>query len=99
MGRKIMRKQFILGLCAGVLSFSFNLHANEFDRVLACYNDENAPGTVIRIEQNNELIYSGAIGLANLDSKRKLDKNDVFQIGSVTKTFTAAAILTLAEQK
>ena len=99
MGRKIMRKQFIFGLCAGVLSLSYNLHANEFDRVLACYNDENAPGTVIRIEQNNELIYSGAIGLANLDSKRKLDKNDVFQIGSVTKTFTAAAILTLAEQK
>ena len=44
------------------------------------------------------MIYNGVAGLANIKNKQQLRLDDVFQIGSVSKQFTAAAILQLAEQ-
>ena len=48
------------------------------------------PSTVAGIVLNNEIVWANAYGKANLDT--------VYNIGSVTKTFTATAILQLYEQ-
>ena len=52
----------------------------------------------VRLDQSGKHIYSGAVGVANIETMRALHTDDVFQIGSVTKTFTAAAILKLSEK-
>ena len=44
------------------------------------------------------VIYSNATGLSRLDSVASLSENTMLNAASSTKTFTAAAILKLAEQ-
>ncbi|TMO56400.1 serine hydrolase domain-containing protein [Pseudoalteromonas phenolica] len=71
---------------------------NPFSETLACHTSNSNPGVAVRLEQSGEVIYSGVAGLANIQNKQQLRLDDVFQIGSVSKQFTAAAILQLIEQ-
>ncbi|HEY4416669.1 MAG TPA: serine hydrolase domain-containing protein, partial [Verrucomicrobiae bacterium] len=56
------------------------------------------PGLVIGITQHGETIKTAAYGFANLEWNTPAATNTVFEIGSVTKQFTAACILLLAEE-
>lgn len=71
---------------------------NPFSETLACHTSDSNPGVAVRLEQSGEVIYSGVASLANIQNKQQLKLDDVFQIGSVSKQFTAAAILQLAER-
>lgn len=93
-----MKKTILFSLYLGVFSVASNAKYPDFDAALQCHNSSTTPGMVVRLEQSGKHIYSGAIGLADIENKKKLQVNDVFQIGSVTKTFTAAAILKLSEE-
>ena len=93
-----MRKVYILGIILAACSFSIQAIELNFDKVLECHASVDKPGMAIQIEQAGKLVYKGAIGVADVETKRKLRTNDTFQIGSITKMFTAAAILKLSEQ-
>ncbi len=54
-----------------------------------------APGAVIAIEQHHQIIFKKSYGLADLDTKRPVTTDDNFNIGSLTKQFTAFALLDL----
>ena len=58
----------------------------------------DAPGAVVMVSRGDTMVYSRAVGLARLDSVSKLSDHSMLNIASSTKTFTAAAILKLAEQ-
>ena len=53
----------------------------------------------ILVAKNGKLIYNNTYGYADFGKKTKLDKNSIFQLASVSKQFTAAAILILFEQE
>ena len=55
------------------------------------------PGCDILISKNGQIIYNSVFGSANLELNVPLKKNMVFRIGSITKQFTAVAILQLME--
>jgi len=60
---------------------------------------EMAPGAAVVVVKNGQVLAEKGYGYADVDSKRKVDpKNDVFRMASVSKTFTAAAIMQLVEQ-
>ncbi|MEK6481128.1 serine hydrolase domain-containing protein [Catalinimonas sp. 4WD22] len=59
---------------------------------------ENQPGAVVLIAKDGEIIYRKAFGLANLRKKKPLQTDMIFQLGSMTKQFTSAAVLQLVEQ-
>lgn len=84
-----------------VVSFFFvtcvNAKQHDFQSMLACHVSSNEPGIAVRIEQSGELIFSGALGIADIKSRDPLKIEHIFQIGSMTKQFTAAAILQLWE--
>ncbi|MFW6289926.1 MAG: serine hydrolase [Mariniphaga sp.] len=69
-----------------------------FDEVFNTYNFENSPGFAVLVTKNEEVLYRKAFGFANLELEVKLKPEHIFRIGSITKQFTAAAILKLAEQ-
>lgn len=51
-------------------------------------------GTVLAAEKGN-ILFEGGIGMADREAKRKQTAETVFSIGSITKQFTAAAIMKL----
>jgi CubicO group peptidase (beta-lactamase class C family) len=57
------------------------------------------PGCVIAIAHRGQVVAEHAFGLANLDSGEKLTPRHRFRIASHSKSFTAAGILKLREQR
>ena len=57
------------------------------------------PGGVIGVIRDGKLIFKKAYGLANFESKESNKTSTLFNLGSVSKQFTAAAILLLANEK
>lgn len=56
------------------------------------------PGAVVLMTRGDAVIYRGAVGKADLELGVPLAPDQVFRIASVTKMFTAATVLKLAEQ-
>jgi CubicO group peptidase (beta-lactamase class C family) len=55
-------------------------------------------GNVLVADKGN-IIFQKAFGFANYDTKRKLNNTSAFELASVSKQFTAMAILILKEKK
>jgi CubicO group peptidase (beta-lactamase class C family) len=72
--------------------------ADKIDHIFEDLNRPNAPGAVVSVIRAGEVIFSKAYGLANLETGQRCTTNTNFRIASVTKQFTAAAILILAER-
>lgn len=56
------------------------------------------PGVAYGIVVDNQLVIASAIGQINLDKKLPTSTNSAFRIASMTKSFTAMAILKLREE-
>lgn len=69
-----------------------------FDRAIAPHIVAGEPGGTIIVMRDGKAIYRRAFGLADVANKVAIKPDDVFRIGSITKQFTAVAILMLAEQ-
>jgi CubicO group peptidase (beta-lactamase class C family) len=76
-----------------------NIHhiATKIDSLLSHYN-ENEPGVAIGLVKNNQLIYEKYFGMANLDYEIPIRKETTFHVASVSKQFTAFAILLLEDE-
>ena len=69
----------------------------DFDAVLTPHFRADGPGAAVAIRKGGEVIHARGYGLANVEWDLPIATDTVFRIGSVTKQFTAAAILKLAE--
>lgn len=56
---------------------------------------DNEPGVAVAISHNGEIIFAEAGGLANMEHDQALQPGSVFQAASVSKQFTAFAVLML----
>lgn len=56
------------------------------------------PGMTVALAQNGEIIFSKGYGKADLELNVPSSSEDIYRIGSITKQFTAALILRLAEE-
>jgi CubicO group peptidase (beta-lactamase class C family) len=59
--------------------------------------EKHAPGLVWGIVLDGQLLHTGAVGFANLEKKIPADARSAFRIASMTKSFTALAILKLRD--
>jgi len=72
---------------------------NRIDSVILTeFNDKNGPGGVFMVAQKGKIKYQKAFGKANLELDVDLSPENVFQLGSMTKQFTAVALLMLEEK-
>ena len=60
-------------------------------------NDE--PGASVVIVQKGKPIFKNSYGIADMETRQKITSATNFNVGSLTKQFTAMAILQLAEKK
>lgn len=62
------------------------------------YFPDNKPGAAVLISIDGEIKFLSAFGLSDAEKSIPMKSDDVFRIGSITKQFTAAAILKLIEE-
>lgn len=67
-------------------------------RVAATLTESGAPSVSIAVVEKGEIAYAKAFGKPNLAENRAADTSTRYAIGSVSKQFTAAALLLLEEQ-
>jgi CubicO group peptidase (beta-lactamase class C family) len=72
---------------------------NEIEEKLNQVKVEGLPGFAFAVIQGDQVIFEKYAGLADVREKKPIDQNSQFYIASIAKTFTAAAVLLLAEQK
>lgn len=57
------------------------------------YDDSSAPGAAILIAKGDSIIYERYFGIADLNTGEKISDSTLFNIASVSKQFTVAALL------
>lgn len=61
-------------------------------------NSGHVAGAAIAVLRHGRLVFSRGYGCSNLELREPVSARTVFRIGSLTKQFTAAGVLLLAEQ-
>jgi len=84
--------------CSSVFAIGQSLE-QELDGILMEYTSADAPGVTALVAKNGEIVYRKSFGLSNIESGTEMNPNQVFKIGSITKQFTAMAILKLVEEE
>src|SRR5579872_1235879 len=77
---------------------SATVDADQVDTLFAQWDRPDSPGCAIGILADGALIYSRGYGCANLEYGIPITPASVFYLGSLSKQFTALAILLLAQQ-
>ncbi len=70
----------------------------ELERLFTFYNQHGMFNGAVLAAEKGEVIYEKAFGFADFDKKIPLTTSSIFSIGSITKPFTAAAIMMLKER-
>lgn len=74
---------------------------DQSDAVTALFKDLNEgvqPGAAVMVIRDGAIVFSGGFGYANVEEQIPIDANSTFRLGSVSKQFTAMAIMVLAEE-
>ncbi|RZS93939.1 serine hydrolase domain-containing protein [Aquimarina brevivitae] len=82
----------------GCFSSHSQQHFQQLDSVFAPWDSPNHPGGAIMVVQNNTTIFSKAYGLASLEYDIPNTTKTRFNIGSISKQFTAMGIVLLEQQ-
>ena len=95
-------KKYLFILILGVLSCSQISWAqqNTFDnKITDIIKQYQAIGLSVAVVKNNKLLFSQSYGLKNKEENQALRNDDIFRIASISKSFSATAIMQLIEQK
>lgn len=67
------------------------------NRVVLVQKEQRLPSVSAAVARNGELLWSGAVGVAEAETEREATPDTQYRIASITKTFTAAAIMQLRD--
>ena len=70
----------------------------ELNTMMSSIYNPNEPGAAILIMDDKEVIFDKGYGLADLKKSTVIDGNTFFNIASISKQFSAVAIIKLAEE-
>jgi CubicO group peptidase (beta-lactamase class C family) len=68
------------------------------DRIFARWDRGDSPGCALAVMREGHIVYSRGYGVADLDHDIPIAPSSVFHVASISKEFTAASILLLAEE-
>ena len=78
-------------------AFAVDEHADSVTSMFQHLNEGMQPGAAVMIIKDGGIVYSAGFGYANIEERTPIDANSTFRLGSVSKQFTAMAIMILAE--
>lgn len=92
----------LLLLCLSAYSFFSFIHHKEtarIHRIIDEFQKKNILSGVVLVAKNDKIIYLKPFGFANNETHALNSSSAQFLLGSITKTFTATAILLLAQKR
>lgn len=73
--------------------------ASKLEKTAASYvHDNRLPGAAVGVVEGDALAWSAGIGFADIGALRPPDGNTLYRIASITKTFTATAVMRLRDE-
>jgi CubicO group peptidase (beta-lactamase class C family) len=72
--------------------------AVQVDGLFTEWSGGNTPGAALLVMRNGKVLLKKGYGLANIETKTPITPDTCFLLGSVTKQFTAIAVMLLAER-
>jgi len=73
--------------------------AEALDRLLKAFDTDNGPAIAAQVLKHGKVIYRRTSGLADIEKHRAADAGTCFRLASMTKAFTAMAVLQLVNNK
>ena len=86
-----------LVLVAGA-AFGQSPVSSQLDSVFAALAHEKSPGLAVLVRKDGETVFQRGYGVRDLRTARKIDAVTDFRLASVTKQFTAMAVMLLAHE-
>lgn len=74
-----------------------DLH-QQVDKIFAKWDTSVSPGCALSVIKDGQIIYKRGYGMADLDHDIPITPETVFHVASISKQFTAAAIILLAQE-
>lgn len=68
------------------------------DEIFARFDKPDSPGCALAVIKDGQIIYKRGYGMSNLEYGIPLSPSSIFHIASISKEFTAMAIVMLAQQ-
>jgi CubicO group peptidase (beta-lactamase class C family) len=78
---------------------SVSTKPSHVDALFQDYARRDAPGASVMVIKDGKVLFKKAYGLANLEEKTPCSTDTNYRLASLTKQFTAAAVMLLAERK
>ena len=85
-------------LLAAVLTTAQTTNSSQVDELMAQWSKGATPGAAIIVIKDGEVIHKKGYGMADLEARTPITANTVFDTASVSKQFTAMAVMILAER-
>ena len=70
----------------------------QLDSLFLTMYTNSTPGATVMILKGNDVIYHNSYGIADKEKSTEIDENTFFNIASVSKQFSAVALLKLAQE-
>ncbi len=86
-------------LSARIAQASPDVMTQKLEALFHDYDRADCPGACVMVIQNGKILAAKGYGLADLETKTPCATNTNFRLASVTKQFTAMAVMILAERK
>lgn len=101
----MIRRSFGIGIAIALISWQIALRAQDTNRVPESKVDEvfskwtaTTPGCAVGVRLDGKVALEKAYGMADLEHDVRNMPDTIFEAGSVSKQFTAAAVLLLARE-
>jgi CubicO group peptidase (beta-lactamase class C family) len=72
--------------------------ARQVDKIFERWDNPNSPGCALGIYKDGQIVYKHGYGMADLNDDVRITPATVFHVASMSKQFTAASIVLLAQQ-
>lgn len=93
-----MKQPFLVIAILFLLQSCFSQDTAKLEELMSTYAKQNKFNGVVLVAHKGKILLDKGYGLRNAGDKTLNDRNSIFQIGSITKQFTATVILKLQEE-
>ena len=88
-------RSMLLALCFAAALFAQDERGKQIDAIFQTWNNSSGPGAAVSVIHQGRLMFEKGYGLADLEYDVPIKADTIFHVASVSKQFTAMAIVLL----